>query len=129
MELLIERRDCPIRHANGNCLCMGGFCLSVNDEICRALRSAYNTGMTKSISTNGLLPCPFCGNPVFLQKKPMWREGGRGYVGSYTFDVRCRNPDCGCSVNLTGNDTVYRTEEEARENAIKAWNRRTEERI
>lgn len=39
-----ERKDCPIRHANGNCLCIGGFCTGVNDEICNGLRAAYQSG-------------------------------------------------------------------------------------
>lgn len=38
------RRQCPMRHGNGNCLPAGGFCLSVNDEICAALHSAFAHG-------------------------------------------------------------------------------------
>ena len=33
-----------MRHENGNCLPMGGFCTAVNDEICAGLRNAYNHG-------------------------------------------------------------------------------------
>ena len=40
-----ERKDCPIRCGNGNCLCIGGFCTAVNDEICKGLRNAYKTGV------------------------------------------------------------------------------------
>ena len=40
-----ERKDCPIRCGNGNCLCIGGFCTAVNDEICKGLRMAYETGI------------------------------------------------------------------------------------
>ena len=53
-----------------------------------------------------LKPCPFCGSDVYLNKVP------------------CENPDCRCKVYLGKNDTVYRDEKTARENAIKQWNRR-----
>lgn len=33
-----------MRHENGNCLPMGGFCTAVDDEICAGLRNAYNHG-------------------------------------------------------------------------------------
>lgn len=39
------RKDCPMRHKNGNCLPCGGFCTSVNDPICEALHSAYRDGV------------------------------------------------------------------------------------
>ena len=70
-----------------------------------------------------LLPCPFCGEDVYLDKVPLW-NGSHGYHGCYQFDVHCRNLECGCKISLNQNDTVYRNEEEARLNAIKAWNRR-----
>ena len=38
------RKDCPMRHENGNCLPVGGFCTSVNDEICKGLKSVYEHG-------------------------------------------------------------------------------------
>ena len=37
-------RNCPLRHANGNCLPLGGFCTSISDELCCAFRNAYNSG-------------------------------------------------------------------------------------
>ena len=40
-----KRKDCPIRLGNGNCLCVGGFCTAVSDEICDAVRSAYEVGL------------------------------------------------------------------------------------
>ena len=39
------RKDCPMRHENGNCLPIGGFCTSVNDCICLGLHNAYSDGM------------------------------------------------------------------------------------
>ena len=38
------RQECPMRHENGNCTAAGGFCTSVNDPICEALRNAYYHG-------------------------------------------------------------------------------------
>ena len=72
-------------------------------------------------------PCPFCGRAVFLEKKPLWRSYGNtthGYFGCYEYVIECNNPNCECNVRLFGNDTVGRGDNEALENAIKAWNRR-----
>lgn len=44
-DLKADRCDCPLRHReNGNCSPTGGFCTAVVDEVCAALRSAYNKG-------------------------------------------------------------------------------------
>lgn len=70
-------------------------------------------------------PCPFCGTIPFLEKKPLWRTHGgstHGYYGSYEYDIHC--DECGCRVPLCGNDTIYRTDKEAQQNALNAWNRR-----
>lgn len=39
-----DRSKCHLRHANGNCLPMGGFCTAVIDEICKGLQTAYEHG-------------------------------------------------------------------------------------
>lgn len=39
--------NCPMRHENGNCLPMGGFC-TANKDICEALRNAYDMGKTQA---------------------------------------------------------------------------------
>ena len=41
------RENCPVRHDNGNCICVGGFCTAVPEEICKAVRSAYDDGFVK----------------------------------------------------------------------------------
>lgn len=46
---LDSRKNCPIRHENGNCLVCGGFCLAVNDSICEALHNAYNSGFCAAV--------------------------------------------------------------------------------
>ena len=39
-----NRKNCPLRHENGNCLPCGGFCTAVNDAICEAIHQAYDHG-------------------------------------------------------------------------------------
>ena len=45
-QLLVNenRASCKLRHENGNCLCVGGFCTAINDEICKAIRMSYEKG-------------------------------------------------------------------------------------
>lgn len=73
-------------------------------------------------------PCPFCGNEVALEKLPLWRTYSDrttcGYYGCYEYVIHCEK--CGCRINLRGNDTVYNSDEEAKQNAVNAWNRREE---
>lgn len=75
-----------------------------------------------------LKPCPFCGTIPYIERKPLWRTykngSTHGYYGCFEYDIHCDK--CGCRVNLGRNDSIYNTEEEARENAIKAWNKRTD---
>lgn len=52
---LIERKDCPMRHENGNCTVAGEFCTAVNDPICEALHNAYDCGR-RSIDPESLRP-------------------------------------------------------------------------
>lgn len=41
-----NRNECPMRNKeNGNCYPIGGFCSAVNDNICRALKNAYDDGV------------------------------------------------------------------------------------
>lgn len=44
-----KRKDCPMRHENGNCTVAGGFCTAVNDPICEALHSAFDCGYRSAI--------------------------------------------------------------------------------
>ena len=46
---MIDRNECPMRHENGNCLCMGGFCTSVSDEVCIAMCTAYLSGQIQAM--------------------------------------------------------------------------------
>ena len=68
--------------------------------------------------------CPFCGSEVELKKLPLW-EGSHGYPGCYEYVISCDN--CGCRKHLGNNDTVYNTDEEAKQNAIDSWNMRAKQ--
>lgn len=74
---------------------------------------------------NELKPCPCGCKNVELKKDPLW-HGSHGYYGCYEFNIKCLNPNCGWRLKIFKNDTIYRSEEEARKNAINAWNNRGE---
>ena len=75
---MADRDRCPLRHANGNCLPVGGFCTSVNDQICNGLQQAYDHGkgnklgrwkQVHGVVTPGGTPyyvCGSCGNTGHL---------------------------------------------------------------
>lgn len=42
-------KDCPIRHENGNCLVVGGFCPAVNVYMCEVVRNAYDSGRLSAL--------------------------------------------------------------------------------
>ncbi len=72
---------------------------------------------------NELKPCPCGCRDVELKKYPLW-NGTHGYYGCYEFKIKCNNPKCGWFLKVSKNDTIYRSEEEAKENVINAWNKR-----
>lgn len=77
-----------------------------------------------------LKPCPFCGEVPYLEKVPLWQTYGgstHGYYGCYEYVVQCRNPECRCTVRLGSNDTIYSSDEEAKQSAIDSWNKRFKE--
>jgi hypothetical protein len=73
-------------------------------------------------------PCPFCGEIPYLERKPLWRTYNdgttHGYYNRFEYEIKCHNPECGCTIKLGRNDTVYNKDEVAKKNAIEAWNRR-----
>jgi len=77
-----------------------------------------------------LKPCPFCGEVPYYERIPLWEVyngSTHGYFGCYEYVVKCHNPDCRCRVYLGRNNTIYNSDEDARENAINAWNKRFKE--
>lgn len=77
--------------------------------------------MIKLEMNTKLKPCPFCGTEVKMMRIPLW-NGSHGYKDCYDFKVTCEK--CGCTLNYTKTNTIYRTEEEAINNAANAWNER-----
>lgn len=75
-----------------------------------------------------LKPCPFCGEIPFLERVPLWGTYNNGtthgYHGCFEYIIKCANPECGCIVNLGKNNTIYNSDEDAKNSAIAAWNRR-----
>ena len=50
-------KNCPMRHENGNCIPVGGFC-TANKNICEALLNAYRMGkeqLSKESTTSDLI--------------------------------------------------------------------------
>lgn len=46
---MLDRKNCPLRHQNGNCLAIGGFCTAVCGEICYGLLNAYDHGKNDAL--------------------------------------------------------------------------------
>lgn len=78
--------------------------------------------------TETIKPCPFCGEVPYLERVPLWSFHGNsthGYYGCFEYVIKCRSPRCRCSVYLGDNTTIYSlADEEAKKNAIEAWNTR-----
>lgn len=63
----IDRSHCKMRHENGNCLPMGGFCTAVNDEVCAGLQAAHAWGVRealRAVPSADVKPVVFCRNCV-----------------------------------------------------------------
>lgn len=80
---MVDRSECSIRHENGNCSCMGGFCTAVSDEICNALQSAYYTGIAFAVL--GFMKPIRCAECKYYDKRDA--PGGLGW---------CSRPGAGC---------------------------------
>lgn len=76
-----------------------------------------------------LKPCPFCGEIPYIERKPLWTTYSNGtthgYYGCFEYDIHCHK--CGCKIPLGKNDTIYNSDNDAKQNAIKAWNTRYKE--
>ena len=91
------RKDCPMRHKNGNCMPAGGFCTAVNDPICEALHNAYDTGR-RAADVVEVVRCKDCKHSrnmplglCYLHTEPS--TNATGYKG----EAVCVNPDDFCS--------------------------------
>ena len=89
---------------------------------CRECGAKYGKLLKEAESKSNaseLKPCPFCGTEVKMRKIPLY-----GYSGCFEFDVRCSK--CGCTLDFTQADSIYRSEQEAVANVTKKWNERKE---
>ena len=71
-------------------------------------------------------PCPFCGTMPIIEKKPLSYGFDGYYINCYKYDIHC--PCCECRLRIEENDTICRSDEEAKANAVKAWNTRANEK-
>lgn len=75
-----------------------------------------------------LKPCPFCGSEAKIKRSPLWHEYPdgtiHGYKDCYELEISCS--ECGCSTYRAKADTVYLTEDMAKNTIIKNWNERKE---
>ncbi len=86
------RKDCPMRHENGNCLPCGGFCTAVNDPICEGLHNAYDAGWYAALNAQ-----------IEAENTPLTLEELREMDGEPVWAVPMKDePDwasCWCIIN------------------------------
>ena len=101
-----SRKECPMRHTNGNCLVIGGFCTSVSDEYCNGLREAYLCGALREMRRNKWVSrMPENQSPVVVFVPPhVDNDKGTflGYVGMAYFTRLGEGFWCGTDGNLYG---------------------------
>ena len=68
--------------------------------------------------------CPWCGQAGVPHKDAAWDANGHGYRGCYFYYIECSNQDCRARAPHGESDDIYRSEEEAWERVITAWNTR-----
>lgn len=103
------RKNCPMRHNNGNCMPAGGFCTAVNKPICEALHNAYDTGRCANVmeikygyNASQMNPvdeftCSECGFTCTDYSQVKYDEDG-----DYTYLCECEFkycPNCGAKMD------------------------------
>ena len=97
-----KRKDCPMRHENGNCTVAGGFCTAVNDPICEALHSAFDCGYRSAIrarqEVESKLKVVESNAPLTLDElrqmdgEPAWVQFLHNKIG-YWYLIDCHNSE------------------------------------
>lgn len=54
----LDKRNCPMRANNGNCLPVGGFCTAVSDVYCEIAHQAYGQGFLDN--SHRIIYCKEC---------------------------------------------------------------------
>lgn len=82
-----KRKDCPMRHENGNCTVAGGFCTSVNDAICEALHNALDCGHRSALRQQERSEPLTLDELRQMDGEPVWISGGGFWalVNAHTF--------------------------------------------
>lgn len=90
---MFDRKNCPLRHQNGNCLAIGGFCTAVCGEICYGLLNAYDHGKNDALE---LLKAQEPVEPILALddgERKLW-QCGNCKVAVFTYGTKyCHN--CG----------------------------------
>ena len=71
-----DRKNCSMRHKNGNCLPCGGFCTAINDPTCEALQNAYESGFRNGMMVQRWIPAS---EPPKQTGEYLVYAGERGY--------------------------------------------------
>lgn len=79
-----NRESCPVRHENGNCLSVGGFCSAVPDPVCEAVHNAYDSGYRDGAKTAKSLMTALSGETSDL-------EEDRGRIKTYADRIRSKS--------------------------------------
>lgn len=66
--------------------------------------------------------CPWCGSSASLVSIDLGGPRGTGYPGCYEYVVRCIS--CRAEAPNGRIDDIYRSSEQAKQQAIEEWNRR-----
>ena len=59
----LDRKNCPMRATNGNCLPVGGFCTAVPDINCAIAHQAYGQGFLDN--SHRIITCSECKHGKF----------------------------------------------------------------
>lgn len=80
--------------------------------------------MVEVIKSNvPLEECPFCHDPGFLLREPLWSKD-YGYYGDYEYFAGCVNGNCRIQPRTKGYADIYGYKEEMIRYALDDWNAR-----
>lgn len=82
-----DRKYCSLRHENGNCLAVGGFCLAVPDKLCEDAQEMKRREIREIEAHKPLLePCPLCGKEVRWNSGYIECRCGLSFRPGYSFE-------------------------------------------
>ena len=75
-----------------------------------------------TVNLNSYKPCPWCGGHASMHADSLEKENGRGYKGKFEYYIQCNV--CGAKAPNGLSYDIYIASDEAKYEAIKAWNKR-----